>query len=307
MKTSPVAVIDKAAPLRHRHELLNIFESAEDLPTLPEIAVRLQEVVDDPYSSAKDVARIIEEDPAIATKVLKMVNSVFYAPLNGEEVTQLTPAIARLGFVAVVNIALSTSVFQAFSRVQMPVFNRREFWKHSVCVGIVTSVLHDQYSEQFSQRISRDMAHLSGIVHDMGKILFERYANEEFHHAIKSAEKEDIPSVKEECRLIGMGHDEAGAWLGQKWRLGQAIQAVVRWHHDPLLCPETDLQPLVKLVHMADYLCHQQKLGQSGNYNPSYDQHVANELSLTDEKISEIMEIVKIEASNSEVLLSLAE
>jgi HD-like signal output (HDOD) protein len=306
MKPTNNAVID-AAPLRQRHELLAIFESADDLPTLPEIAVRLEEVVDDPYSSAKDVARIIEEDPAIATKVLKMVNSVFYAPLSGQEITQLSPAIARLGFVAVVNIALSTSVFQAFSRVQMPVFNRRNFWKHSVCVGIVTSVLHDHFGNQLAQRISRDMAHLSGIVHDMGKILFERYANAEFHHAIQSAEREDLPVVKEEARLIGMGHDEAGGWLGQKWRLGKAIQAVVRWHHDPMECPEAELRPLVKLVHMADYLCHLQKLGQSGNNNPTYDHRVAEELNLTEEKIREMMEIVRIEAANSEILLSLAE
>ena len=102
---------------RDPHELLDIFKSAEDLPTLPEVALRLQEVVDDPHSSAKDVAKIIEDDPAIATKVLKMVNSVFYAPVHGEEITQLTPAIARLGFITVTNIALSTSVFQAFSLI----------------------------------------------------------------------------------------------------------------------------------------------------------------------------------------------
>ncbi len=181
-----------------------------------------------------------------------MVNSVFYAPARGEEITRLTPAIARLGFITVTNIALSTSVFQAFSRAQKPAFDRREFWRHSVCVGVVTSVLYDYTVNRINQRITRDVAHLSGIVHDMGKILFERYANPEFHQAINSAGTEDIPSIKEEARFIGMGHDQAGAWLGGRWKLGLDLLSVIRWHHDPLGCPEEEYRSLVKLVHMAD-------------------------------------------------------
>ncbi len=292
---------------RDPHELLKIFESAEDLPTLPEVAIRLQELVDDPHSSAKDVAKLIEQDPAISTKVLKMVNSVFYAPVHGEEITQLSPAIARLGFITVTNIALSTSVFQAFSRSSMPVFDRREFWKHSISVGIVTSILYDYCANSIDQHISRDIAHLSGIVHDMGKILFERYANNEFHQAIKSSKSEDIPVVKEEARHIGMGHDQAGSWLANKWKLGQDIQAAIQWHHNPLECPDEQYKPLCKLVHMADYICHNQSLGDSGNPSADYDQHVREELNLTPDKIGEIMDIVEIEAANSEILLSLAD
>jgi len=296
-----------AVGARDVHELLALFSSAEDLPTLPEVAVRLQEIVDDPHSSAKDIARIIQDDPAIATKVLKVVNSVFYAPAHGVEITELQAAITRLGFLSVTNIALSTSVFQAFGRAQMPVFNRREFWRHSVCVGIAASVLHNYCANVIEQPLTRDQVHLAGIVHDMGKILFERYANPEFHQAIKSATEEDIPVIKEECRFVGMGHDEAGAWLAEKWKIDSAIKAAIRWHHDPLSCPETELQPLVKLVHMADYICHNQNLGDSGNPSPSYDSRVREELDLTSDKIGDLMGVVETEAANSEILLSLAE
>ena len=292
---------------RDPHELLGIFESAEDLPTLPEVAVRLQEVVDDPDSGAQNVADIIEQDPAIATRVLRMVNSVFYAPARGSEITHLQPAIARLGFVTVTNIALSTSIFKAFSRHQKPAFDRREFWRHSITVGIITTVLQDFCQDRIDQPITRDVAHLSGIVHDMGKILFERYANDEFHQAINSAKAADISVIKEEARFIGMGHDEAGSWLAGKWKLAQEIKDVIRWHHDPLSCPESDHQPLAKLVHMADYICHSQRLGESGNHAPTYDNRIREELALTPDRIAEIMDVVEEEASKSEVLLSLSE
>ncbi len=292
---------------RDPHELLTIFASAEDLPTLPEVALRLQEVIDDPKSSASDVAKLIEEDPSITTKVLKMVNSVFYAPVHGEEITKLQSAIARLGFVTVANIALSTSVFGAFKESTNPLFDRREFWKHSVCVGIIASVLYDYTINEVDQSITRDMAHLAGIVHDMGKILFERYANDEFHQALESSTNDDLPVVKEEARFIGMGHDEAGAWLGARWKLGDEIISVVRWHHDPLACPDKEHQGLVKLIHMADYICHNQGLGDSGNPCPSYDHRVREELNLTPDKIGEIMARVHDETGKSEVLLSLTE
>lgn len=293
------------ATSRDPRELWAIFESAEDLPTLPEVALKLQTIVDDPKSSAKDVAKLISEDPAMATKVLKIVNSAFYSPGYGSEITELQPAIARLGFLTVSNIALSTSIFQAFSKANKPVFDRRQFWKHSICVGIVASVVHEYAINNIDQHLSKDTVHLAGIVHDIGKILFERYANTEFHQAINSAKQADIPCLKEECRFIGMGHDEVGGWLAQKWKLGRTIQAAIRWHHDPLSCPDEDLRPLAKLIHIADYICHNQSLGQSGNPTPSYDHRVREELQLTPDNIAELMDVVEKEAEKSDILVSL--
>lgn len=307
MSDAPYLAEPQSATRRDPYELMRIFEGAEDLPTLPEVAVHLQEVVDDPHSGAREVARIIQDDPAIATRVLRVVNSVFYKPGRGAEITELHRAVARLGFLTVTNIALSTSIFRAFGRVQQPAFDRREFWRHSVSVGIVASVLHDQCDLAGEARVTRDAAHLAGIVHDMGKILFERYANAEFHEAIHSAREGDLPIVKEEERFLGMGHDAAGAWLASEWKIDKPIEAVVRWHHDPLSCPEVEYQGLAKLVHTADYLCHRQALGDSGNPNPTFDSRVLEELELTEEKIAQLMPVIEIESANSEILLSLAD
>lgn len=287
------------------YELWTRFEAATDLPTLPEVALRLQHVVNDPNSSAKDVARIIEDDPAIATKVLKVVNSALYSTQTRARITQLQPAIARLGFLAVSNIALSTSVFEAFSQVNNPVFNRHDFWRHSVCVGIITSVLNDYCADVIVEDIRRDTAHLAGIIHDIGKILFERYANLEFHVAIEQSLNNQTPAIQEEAAVISVGHDEAGAWLGNKWGLGEDMIAVIQWHHDPMNCPNEKYRWLVKLVHMADYIAHNQQMGDSGNPSPSYDPRVREELELSSEIIAELMDDVRDQAQKSDILLSL--
>ena len=292
--------------MRDPNELLEIFSQADDLPTLPEVAVKLQDLVNDPDSSAKDVASLIDQDPAITVKVLKMVNSVFYAPAHGREITHLQAAIARLGFVTVANIALSTSVFEAFATSKNPLFDRREFWRHSICVGIIASVLYDYCADSFEQHITRDMVHLAGIVHDMGKILFERYSNDEFHLAIKNSRDNSKPVVQEETSAIGMSHDEAGAWLANQWKLGDEIVSVVRYHHDPMSCPNESHRDLIELIHMADYICHNQGLGDSGNPCPSYDHHVREKLGLTPERIGELMDLVNEETEKSDVYLALA-
>ena len=62
-------------------------------------------------------------------------------------------------------------------------------------------------------RLNRDVVHLAGIVHDMGKILFERYANAEFHQALTQAQEKNIDAIPEERTYVGISHDEAGAWL----------------------------------------------------------------------------------------------
>ena len=305
--SSPTIPLAGPTDTRDPHELWLEFKSAQDLPTLPEVAIRLQQIIDDPHSSAQHVAGVIEEDPALATKVLRIVNSTFYSTVHGAKITRLSPAIARLGFVAVANIVLSTSVFQAFSKVQRPVFNRRSFWRHSICTGTVASILYDFTADIIEQPLNRDEVHLAGIVHDTGKILFERYANKEFHHAIMSARSADIPVIKEECRFLGVGHDEVGAWLGDRWTLPPQIISVIRWHHDPLACPELQYQPLVKLIHLADYLCHIHRYGDSGNPAPTYDNRVRDEFDLTQDKIDRIIEVAQAEAENSELLLSLAD
>jgi HD-like signal output (HDOD) protein len=289
----------------HTHdELLEIFSKATDLPTLPEVAIKLLEMVNDPDSNAKDVAHLIDQDPAITIKVLKMVNTIFYAPSHGQEITHLQAAIARLGFVTVTNIALSTSVFEAFAKNDSPLFDRKEFWRHSICVGIIASVLYDFCSDNFEQHITRDMLHLAGIVHDMGKILFERYANDEFHQAIGNSRTIHTPILNAEENCIGMSHDKAGAWLAKKWNLGDEIISVIRYHHNPLSCPNKSHVNLIELIHMADYICHNQLLGDSGNPFPSYDHNVREKLGLTPERIGELMVLVKDETAKSDFYLS---
>ncbi len=286
--------------------LWDIFAQAEDLPTLPEVSVRLMDMIDDPESSARDVAAIIEEDPAIAAKVLKMCNSALYSPINSREVNSVRLAVSRMGFVAVANIAISASVFEAFNPSRKPAFNRYEFWRHSVSVGVIAALLHDRVPQANESPCPRETVHLAGIVHDMGKILFERYANNPFHTAILKARHRQISLATAEKDVLGVAHDQAGAWLAERWHLSRDVVDVIRHHHTPSANAQSENNLLVKLIHVADYIAHKLSLGDSGNPAPECDKQVLQELGVDGEMIQHLGEPIKEQIRNSQILLAIA-
>ncbi len=100
-----------------------------DIATLPEVTTRIIAVVDDPRSTARDLHNIIKNDPAMSTKILKVVNSAFYG-LPGQ-VSEMDRAIVLLGLSAVKNIAISASISRLFTGERInDRFSARDIWKH---------------------------------------------------------------------------------------------------------------------------------------------------------------------------------
>ncbi len=149
------------------------LEKIRNLPTLPAVVNRLGTEVRNSRSDAVRIAAIIEDDPSMMARILKVVNSVFYA--SAEPITSVQQAVARMGLTAINNVALSTSVFSTFEKDDKAEFNREAFWRHSISTGIAAGVLHDQAGERLSRRYPSDLLHLAGLLHDIGKIVFEQF------------------------------------------------------------------------------------------------------------------------------------
>ncbi len=108
-------------------DLYRIISRVDDLPTLPRTVLRITELVNDPKSSARDLARVITDDQVLAARLLKLVNSSFYG--FPQRISTITGAIVLLGFDAIRNLLLTTSVFDLFtSRKKAGVFRQEQFW-----------------------------------------------------------------------------------------------------------------------------------------------------------------------------------
>jgi putative nucleotidyltransferase with HDIG domain len=278
------------------------LEAIRNLPTLPVVVQKVRQTVGDPNSDAAKLATIIEDDPAMMTRILKVVNSAFYA--GREPVTSVQMAVARMGMRAVGNIAMSTAVFSSFGKSPQGGFDREEFWRHSICTGIAAAVVYDSAKNALSSRFTKDVLHLAGLLHDIGKIVFDQFFHDEFRKALEMSAMQMISLADAECRVTGVNHMEVGAWLGEKWHLNEDLLQVIKWHQDPNAA-EAKYWDMVALVHTANYICNQEKIGNSGNNVPSFLPHVWKRMGLGVGDIPAVVDRVNEESKQSAILMAL--
>lgn len=240
----------------------SLISRLDELPTLPSIVYELSRVINDPMSSTGDVEKIMHNDPSLTAKVLKLVNSAYYAIPGG--VSSLARAIAYIGFDTVNQLVLSASILKALEAKGPQRFDMNEFWKHSIGVGIGAETLakvvgHPTPADLFT----------CGLVHDMGKIALYTLEPDLMLSIIDHAKENSMTYCESENALEIPSHTKLGQMLANKWRLPKIIQNCIAYHHskDPNqrggLAP--DFQRNVDIVFMANLLINALKFGKSGH------------------------------------------
>jgi len=228
------------------------------IATLPEITVQIIKTVEDPKSNAQALHRIVAHDPALVTRVLKVVNSSFYG-LPGQ-IASIERAIVLLGLNAIKNIAVAASLGQLFRGVKLcEGFTAKDLWKHCVAVGVVARDLAKQMKVPLV-----DEAFLAGMIHDIGVLVSLQTAPEPTRLVCEKARlhtEGDFDFCALERQMMGgVDHQMLGARLAQAWKFPHSCQLVAGNHHNPQNLSEGD-HLLVWLVFVADTLCAQ---GQQG-------------------------------------------
>ena len=281
-----------------RH-LIKRLESIRNLPTLPAVIENLGTALQDPEVDAGQIAAIIEDDPAIMARIMKVVNSSMY--LGVEETVSLRPAIVRLGFRAVSNIAMSAAVFSTFAPNRKSALDRAGFWRHCIAAGIAAEVLCNSIPQFARVHIAADVLHVCGLLHDMGKIVFEQHFHDQFAKAIEISKKEGICLSAAEHRVLGVDHCQAGAWLARKWNLAHSLISVIRWHHDPSMAEER-YRDLVRVCGLSDRVVNAGGLGQGGNYKLNQAPEIEEEIDLDPEDLVKMIHLIETRAAQSPLL-----
>jgi HD-like signal output (HDOD) protein/nitrogen-specific signal transduction histidine kinase len=224
------------------------IKKSGNLPTLPEILMKLLDACDNDGTSLADIASIISKDPALSFRVLHLVNSAYYGLRSA--FTGVEQAVAYLGINSVKNIAITASIHQVFDRKRLMAvkqFNFSTFWWHSLMCATLARRIAKK-----TGFASHDEAYLSGLLHDIGRlILISTFPKQYETFRILS---DDVQSeLKSERQFIGLTHSEAGAWLVLNWKLNSLMADAVRYHHEPLEQVQ-EAFPLVKIVYLASLL-----------------------------------------------------
>lgn len=222
------------------------------IATLPEITLKIIELVEDPDSTAQDLHNVIANDPALCSRILKVVNSAFYG-LPGQ-IGSINRAIVLLGLNAVKNIAIAASLSKLFRGGDLtPNFSARTLWIHSISTAAAAKLIADRLSLGLT-----DEAFLAGLIHDIGIIVEIQSDRNKLVEALNKVQvgPDGTPSptlMEAEREVFGATHQDFGKGLCEKWKFPQSFIFVTGYHHNPRdLAPEQ--RTLCNVVALADML-----------------------------------------------------
>lgn len=259
------------------------IQSIQDLPTLSTVITKMVEMLDSQEASPKELADLIEQDQSILSAILKLVNSAFYG--FPRKITSVHQAVVILGFSTVKSIALGASIFKAKPRKgEKEVFDRNALWLHSL--GVATA------SKLIAKKIGHgdtDEAFVAGLLHDVGKVVFDAQFPDEFREVVEKVEDENILILEAEREVLSLDHAEAGQILLFKWQLPLPVVNAVGFHHDLEKAP-AQYQRLASIVHLADIICRKLKIGSGGDARiPRVDRNAMRALQITTPMLEEVL------------------
>lgn len=236
----------------------HLLHSVEEFPTLPTVYLKFIQTLDNPNTTASEIAAAISLDPAASAKVLKVANSSMYT-FRGR-VSTISQAIFNIGFVGVKNVVLSMGLMELFTSMN---YNNRfsavELWKHSLAVGVIASKIATSVP-----KVKNDDYFLAGVLHDIGKLFLLNTYKHDYIEAVNYAYKKKIHIREAEQLRFGISHCEAGAILAEKWSLPMVLRRAIRNHHIGIIKSEEDILPAI--INVADCVAMLYEMGDNG-YN----------------------------------------
>ncbi len=215
----------------------------------------LREAIENPDSTVADFSSIISADPALAARLLKAVNSPFYGLTA--KVETIPHALNIIGSDQLSDLALATSVSSQFDGIDIGI-DLEAFWRHSVGCGVAARNI-----AKFLNLPDIDRYYLAGMLHDIGKLILYREAPGQIETVLAQFDANtDGSMLAFEEKLMGFNHSQVGSILLNEWKLPSSIVNAVKGHHDP--GKAKDHQQGAAIVHVADFLVYEMKLGSSG-------------------------------------------
>ncbi|MEO7993902.1 MAG: HDOD domain-containing protein [bacterium] len=234
-------------------EVKQFFLHQGELPTFPAVALEFMELANDPYASVMSMASIVERDPALAAKTLKLSNSAYIG--YARQVSTIREAIVLLGLREMRALVLTISVFRAFGQLQKALPPAWEqFWLHSLAIAQTARRLAKQLRIKEAEQ-----AYLAGLLHDIGKLLYYLYDSDRYTAALDLQIHTGESLLEIEKKTFGNTHPELGCWLLELWNFPQPLSEAVLWHETPELAPRGS--SLVGLTALAELIVKAQGIG----------------------------------------------
>lgn len=253
-------------------ELLEFINGIEELPSLPEIYVKLEEEINLPNASIDRIAKIIYSDPLISVKILQLTNSAFFGLPN--RITNIVQALNYLGIKLIQNLVLSIKLFKSIDTKHPHYKIYEEIWNHSSKVAFCAQTIAKLKN---LSKIEVDDSFLGGLLHDLGKIvLFEKL------------NKKEVSSLQEidniENQFNSTSHADIGAYLLGVWGLPDSIIETVALHHFNDLTDGDEIN-VRKVVYVSNLIVHSNELTIDDINQENIDEIIQEYSYITNERV----------------------
>lgn len=274
-------------------ELEELVDNTVSIPTIPTILNEINTVFASAEGSAKDAAKVIEKDPAIAARVLRLVNSSFYGLKS--PVSSINLACSIVGLKVIRNVVVQATVMGTFGKARtLEGFDADWLWDHSFKTALAARLLAQK--SKVGKALGKDDAYTCGLIHDIGKMVLLDSQTDQFAQALRLSRQSGVPLAKAEGEVFGFNHAHVGGLLAMRWKLADSVQAGVMHHHSASATPDGHESSF--LIKAANTLAHQA----AGNacYQPDVlDSDAMAALDLSDEDLEEILASVRTASKQS--------
>lgn len=208
----------------HHKELIAFVEK---MPAFPKSVQRVVQLTSDINAPAKEIVRVIESDPVMTVKILKVINSAFYG--LPKKITSIQRAIVHMGLNTIKNLALSVAAMGVLKTTNDADFNTQDFLLHSLTTASICRLLAEKLNVKASECSDFFVA---GLLHDFGKIVFAEFDAANFKLALAKSVEQNIPLHESEIEFLGINHAQVGKMLAEKWELDPILIDAIEHHHD---------------------------------------------------------------------------
>jgi HD-like signal output (HDOD) protein len=200
--------------------ITDLINNLKDVPAMPNVVMRALNIMKDPESSAKELAKIISYDQSLSTKVLTLVNSSYYG--FSQQITSINRAISLIGMSKAKNIIMTVAM-----RPMLISQGDKELWKHSI-----TTAVGCEYIAKYLKIMDIDEAFVIGFLHDLGKMILNMQDSATYEK-VKELTTTRSNTVEIERLFYGTDHCQMGSLIAKRWQLPLLINNVIKYHHTP--------------------------------------------------------------------------